>query len=128
MASAPLMPSCLKCRWRQRNFRARSDSYCRLHETVIYDTLGTLCPELDNEEAPAIRSALQAWRLEKPGIYVWLLFFRSAAADGDEAPYYHEPAYLTDYASYASWKGHEAMDAQQKLHAHLKEARTRDVA
>jgi hypothetical protein len=125
MSSGPLLPSCLNCRWRQRNFRARSDSFCRLHQTIIF---GTLCPELDSEESPAVRGALQAWQLDKPGIYVWLLFFRTVENGSDEPPYYHEPAYLTDYATYVSWKGHVALAAQQQLHKQLKESRARDIA
>lgn len=118
-----LLPCCLRCQWRMRNFRARSDSWCSKHEMIIHDTLGTFCHELENLEHPELAAFVARENLARPGIYVWLLFFREVAAGIDEAPYYHEPAYLVDVATYREAKTTAILRDQQALHAQIKAAR-----
>ena len=119
-----LLPCCLRCQWRMRNFRARSDSWCSKHEMIIHDTLGTFCHELENPEQPELAAFIARESLERPGIYVWLLFFREPAPGTDEPPYYHERAYLTTVATYREAKTTAILRDQQVLHAQIRAERT----
>lgn len=105
-----------------RNFRARSDSWCSKHEMIIHDTLGTFCHELQHPEHPELAAAAAETARDRPGIYVWLLFFREQPA-AEEVPYYHEPAFLCDVPTYQKQKTTAVLKAQQELHAREKAAR-----
>lgn len=118
-----ILHACIRCQWRMRNFRARSDSWCSKHEMIVHDTLGTFCHELEHPEHPELAAETAALARNRPGIYVWLLYFREPDPSSDELPYYHESAFLCDVESYRTQNTSAVLKAQQELHAREKAVR-----
>ena len=110
MSVSSATSNCLKCRWVQKAYRARANSYCLKHDMTIHDPLATFCAEFDQQAEGELDDQLKRLRLEDRQMYAWILMRPPPGPDG-VSNYYYEHVHLTDIPTYKAWRADDALNA-----------------
>jgi hypothetical protein len=116
MPNGGMLPSCIVCKWSEREELPHRDVYCRKHSMTVYGSFHTFCPDLSKDSTPGLALFIQENEIAGSDLYAWIQIGYRSEEYPDLPQYYHEYKLLASLTTYASWNKKEIRARREELY------------